>query len=42
MKKLINAAAKLGVKSEVKACGTASMFGCHQVKEPSAVKALKK
>lgn len=42
MKKILKAVAKVGVKSAVKACGSASMFCCHQVAEPKAVKALKK
>ncbi len=42
MKKVLNMIAKIGVKSAVKASDTASIFGCHQVAEPAAVKKLKK
>jgi cyclic lactone autoinducer peptide len=42
MKKLLNVVAKIGVKSAVKSCGTASMFGCHQPKEPESLKKISK
>lgn len=42
MKKILNVMAKVGMKSAIKASNTASMFGCYQPKEPSALKKLKK
>jgi len=40
--KILNAVAKIGLKTAVKACGTASYFGTYQPKEPEALKQLKK
>ena len=42
MKKILNIMAKVGMKSAVKACNTASMIGCYQPKEPEALKKLKR
>lgn len=41
-KKVLNAVAKIGLKTAVKACGTASYFGVHQPKEPEMLKQEKK
>lgn len=38
----LKAVAAIGLKSAVKASGTASGFSCHQPKEPAALKKLKK
>lgn len=35
-KKALNAVAKIGKKTAVKACGAASFFGTYQPKEPKA------
>ncbi len=42
MNKVLNVIAKIGIKTAVKASDTASMFGCHQPKEPVALKKIKK
>lgn len=42
MNKVLNVIAKLGIKTAVKASDTASMLGCHQPKEPVALKKMKK
>ena len=42
MKKMLNVIAKIGIKTAVKASDTASMLGCHQPKEPVALKKMKK
>lgn len=42
MKKVLSIIAKIGVMSAVKAADTASILGCHQPKEPVALKKAKK
>ena len=42
MNKVLNVIAKIGIKTAVKASDTASMLGCHQPKEPVALKKMKK
>ncbi|NLK71163.1 MAG: cyclic lactone autoinducer peptide [Clostridiales bacterium] len=41
-KKVLNAVAKIGLKTAEKACGNASFFGVHQPKEPEILKQAKK
>jgi cyclic lactone autoinducer peptide len=41
-KSVLNAVAKIGMKTAVKACGAASYFGTYQPKEPEALKLMKK
>lgn len=41
-KKVLNAVAKIGLKTAEKACGTASFFGVYQPKEPKMLKQTKK
>lgn len=42
MNKVLNVIAKIGIKSAVKASDTVSILGCHQPKEPAALKKIKK
>jgi len=39
---ILKAVAAIGLKSAVKASGTASGYSCYQPKEPAALKKLKK
>ena len=41
-KNILNAVAKFGMHSAIKAAGSASSFGFHQPKEPETLKKLKK
>lgn len=41
-RKIMEAAAKVGMNTAVKACGSASLYGCHQPKEPKALKEIVK
>lgn len=41
-KRIMEAAAKVGMNTAVKACGCASLYGCHQPKEPKALKEIAK
>ncbi len=41
-KSILNLMAKAGMRSAVKAAGSASLFSYHQPKEPKALKSLKK
>ena len=41
-KNVLDAVAKLGMRSAIKGAGAASSYGYHQPKEPEALKKLKK
>lgn len=41
-KRIMEAAAKVGMNTAAKACGCASLYGCHQPKEPKALKEIAK
>lgn len=41
-KKVLNAVAKIGLKTAIKACGAASYFATYQPKEPEMLKQVKK
>lgn len=39
--KLLNAVAKIGYNSAIKACNTVSYYGCYQPKEPKALRDIR-
>ncbi|WMJ22354.1 cyclic lactone autoinducer peptide [Paludicola sp. MB14-C6] len=39
--KLAKTIANISLKAAIKACGAASLYGCHQPKEPEALKNFK-
>lgn len=41
-RKIMEAAAKVGMNTAVKACGSASLYGCHQPNEPKALNEIVK
>ncbi len=39
-KKIMETAAKVGMNTAIKACGSTSYYGCHQPKEPKVLKEI--